>query len=154
QLYRYVSETLALSPAPELYLRPEQPPGLAIVNAQEKGVVAPGLVIAGPIVDRAKDRELVYELTRRLVLVKPERYLRYALGGADHLASAVQAALVVTNLAPGLTDPEVLKLADHIKKSVPAPVVTQLEVLCTQLLDALGEDTMDLVHWVLATDQT
>ncbi len=155
QLYRYVSETLALSPAPELFLRPEQPTAITLHVAQDKGIVVPAMVLAGGIVDKAKERELVYELARRLSLVKPERILRYALGGAERLAGALEAVLYVTGVAAQApTDAEAQGLADQLRRTLPAPVLTQVGALASQLVSSAGEDGVDLEHWVVATDQT
>lgn len=156
RMFRYAAQTLGLSPTPELYLRPESKDGIKTANVAEKGVLTPAVVIGEPLVTPKKEgaeRDVAFAVGKKLAFFRPERYVYYALPTLPKLEAAYHAALAATvGAAKGSTPPEVDKLAQHLKRTVPSSLLEQVAVLAKKLAGKDGDGVVK--GWVTATDLT
>jgi tetratricopeptide (TPR) repeat protein len=166
--FRYAVETLGIAP-PELYFRPDQPTGVQVANAidKDRGQIIPAFMVGAPLLDKPREKELVFELAKRLVFLRPERYVRYALPTPQALISALKAALKASGASNGApVDGETARLTEHLRRVLPPPVLEQLGLVGRKLLDAKSAEELaqaasereaaviDLGGWLAASDLT
>jgi tetratricopeptide (TPR) repeat protein len=160
RMFRYAVQILGVQPTPELYLRPQAKEGIRAANVAEKGILQPALVVGEPFLvpapsggARKNEREMVFEVAKKLSFFRPERYVYYALPTLPRLEMAFSAALLSTgtSLRPS-RDPDVEKLAQHIRRSVPAPLLEQVGALAKKIANREGDGLVP--SWMTATDLT
>jgi tetratricopeptide (TPR) repeat protein len=159
KVFRYAAQVLGIQPTPELYLRPETKDGIRAANVAEKGVLTPAVLIGEPYVSsgsgpRAKnEREVAFDLAKKLAFFRPERYVYYALPTVPKLEAAFSAALAATGTSqkPSRSE-DAEKLAKHIRSTVPASMLEQIAVLARKLAAREGDGLV--TGWVTATDLT
>ncbi|MES1207199.1 MAG: hypothetical protein ABUS79_14780, partial [Pseudomonadota bacterium] len=147
-----VAETLDL-PAPDLFFVETEGADTAILNLQEKGVLTPALLLGPATLRRHDDYELVFDLTKRMAFMRPERLLRWALGTPAALDVALRVALALggVSIAPGPQNAEVTRLTDYLRRTVAPQTIEQLGVVAPKFAAAHG-DTFDFEKWLVATD--
>jgi tetratricopeptide (TPR) repeat protein len=157
--FRYVSATFGFTAAntPEVYLRADQKEPLQILNALDKNAGMPVWLVGAPLLsEKRNERELVFEISRRLAWLRPERALRWVLPEAQ-LALLVDAVVAFaaetdndkTAVAPA---PEVQKTRDNLKKSL-QPVPREQVLAVGRKLK--GVRSAELVGaWLKAADLT
>jgi golgin subfamily B member 1 len=155
RIFRYAVHTLGIDPQPELYLREGSREGIRAANIAERGVLQPAVLIGEPHVGRRAERDLAFDVAKKLSFFRPERYVFYALPTLPKLEAAVSATLHATGHANGKTgkaSPETQKLVDHIQKTVPKTVLEQVGSLAGRL--AVREGEAAVKSWLTATDLT
>jgi tetratricopeptide (TPR) repeat protein len=160
RLFRYAVQILGVSPTPELYLRPQWKDGIRAANVAEKGVLTPAILVGeqylggATAANRRGERETVFDVAKKLSFFRPERYVYYALPTLPRLETAFSAALLSSTGASQRAgrDAEVDKLAQHIKRTVPGPLLEQVAVLARKLASREGDGLVP--GWVTATDLT
>ena len=150
RVVKYATSVLGLEPTPGVWL--DQGEGLRIANTIEKGKLAPSLLVGTSHQGKADERELAFEVGKRLAYLRPERFVTYAVQSVPKLESAFQAALVAAGAGAAAPSDEAKKLAATMKQSVPAAVLEQVAGLAAKLGDRVGNGAM--VSWRSATDLT
>jgi len=156
RLFRYAAGLLGLTPAPELYLRPRVEGGVQAANVAEKGVLCPAVLVSEPHLSRAGEGETAFDLAKKLAYFRPERYVFFALPSLPRLEAALAAALVATGVSPPTKEPDVEKLASHLQRTVPPPVLEHVAALARKHPAAAGNGSVaaSVGSWVVATDLT
>jgi tetratricopeptide (TPR) repeat protein len=151
--FRYAVETLGIT-APDLYLRPEQTVAIQVANAIEKDKLVPAFIVGAALLEKPREKDLVVEISKRLVYLRPERYVRYVLPSAQGLSAAVRAGLSASGVPGGpVVDGETNKIVDHLKRVLPRAALEQLGHVGRKLLEAKGP-LVDLSGWLAASDLT
>ena len=150
KIFGYAAETLGLDPRPELYLREGVKEGIRAANVTEKGQVQTAVVIGEPYVGRKVEKDLAFDVARKLSYFRPERYVYYALPTTARLEAAVAAALALGD--GSATTGEAEKMASHLKRTVPTALLDQVKALASKMIvrDAPGA----VRQWVSAADLT
>jgi len=152
--FRYAVHTLGVAP-PELYFRPQQPVAVEIVSAidRRKNLI-PAFIVGGTLLSRPREKELVFELSKRLSFLRPERFIRYALPSADSLDSALRAGLSASGASNGAPlDGETARLVEHLRRALPAARLDQVRSVGRKLIESNGP-LVDLTAWLTASDLT
>lgn len=152
RVFGYAANVLALDPAPALYLARDVADGIRIANTAEKGRLQPSVVIGPPHLDKDDERELAFELGKRLAYLRPERYVTYALQTLPRLEAAFRAALSAAGAAEIEGEVEAAQMALQIKKSVPAAVLDQVSAIARKMGDRAANGVV--AHWRSAADLT
>ncbi len=152
RVVKYASSVLGLEPTPQVWL--DQGEGLRIANTIEKGKLAPSLLIGTTHHGKADERELAFEVGKRLAYLRPERFVTYAVQSVPKLESAFTAALLAAGAeaSAGPASDESRKLAASMKQSVPSAVLEQVAAMAGKLGERAGNGAM--IAWRSATDLT
>jgi hypothetical protein len=164
RIVKYVSGVLAIDPAPMVWLQ-EGGDGLRVANTvglgAERQRLVPSLLIGAPQIGKNDERELAFEVGKRMAYLRPERFVTLAVGTLPKLEAAFAASV----LAGGArvqnhdgtsfiehTSEEARKLAGTLKSQVPGPLLEQVGELSTKLSNRLGNGLIS--GWRTATDLT
>lgn len=152
---RYAADKLDIQPAPDLFFKPDERSGLLLVNLQDKGQLFPALIVGQALAAKTAEREVIFELGKRLAFLRPERFVRYALPSTAHIDIALRAALALggAQVGGGGHNGEVDRLTVQLRKLVPKPDTDKLALIGRKLLQAKG-DVIDIQAWLAATDLT
>ncbi|HVV88089.1 MAG TPA: tetratricopeptide repeat protein [Kofleriaceae bacterium] len=150
RVVKYASSVLGLDPAPQVWL--DQGEGLRIANTIEKGKLAPSLLVGATHQGKQDERELAFEVGKRLAYLRPERFVTYAVQGLPKLESAFHAALLAAGAEAEAPSDEARRLASSMKQSVPAAVLEQVAGLAAKLGGRVTNGAM--IAWRGATDLT
>jgi tetratricopeptide (TPR) repeat protein len=143
-------------PTPELFLidgEGETEGATTIVNLRTRGEVRPTLILGPTTLARTDEFELVFDLGKHMAFLRPERFLRFALGTPSALDLALRAilALAGTPIGPGAANGETARLTAYLRRTVPSQLAAELAAAGRKLLDARGPH-IDLDRWIAATD--
>ncbi len=150
RVVKYASSVLGLDPTPGVWL--DQGEGLRIANTIDKGKLAPSLLVGATHQGKGDERELAFEVGKRLAYLRPERFATYAVQTVPKLESAFQAALLAAGVDAAGAGDDAKKLASTMKHSVPGAVLEQVAGIASKVGDRLGNGA--LVSWRSATDLT
>ncbi|MFH2010897.1 MAG: tetratricopeptide repeat protein [bacterium] len=155
RMFVYASRVLAVQPRPEVFVRGDQPQPIQVANATEKGSLLPTWLVDAEKFEGRSQREALFEVTRQLAHMRPERYLWRALVSQADLFNVIYAAVsIMIPKAPVPSDsPDVKKLSLYLKKVVPPMVFEQLLPTAKELLSA-GKEEANLANWIVATQRT
>jgi tetratricopeptide (TPR) repeat protein len=137
---------------PDLFAMEGDSGQTALLNVQEKGHLRPTLLL-GPATMRRASFDLVFELATHMAFLRPERFLKVALGTPAALDFGLRVTLALagsTHPAPSGANGESGKLTEHLRKAVPGPVAAQL-VEAGRKLMARGA-AIDVGKWAAAAD--
>lgn len=144
---------------PDLFLRQSDKEGLRVANTADKNVLAPALLVGEPYLTTAggqrqkTEREVLFDLGKKLAFFRPERYVYFALPTLPRLESALAAAMLATGASQrDARDPDADRLATHIRRTVPQPVLEQVGALARRLAAREGDGVV--TGWVTAADLT
>jgi tetratricopeptide (TPR) repeat protein len=154
RVIRYAVGLLALDPAPMAWAQPGGE-GLKVANTTEKGRLAPSLLVGAPHLDKGDERELAFEVGKRLAYLRPERFVVYALGNLPRIEAAFTAALLAAGASPGdgiEVGDEARKLAQGLRGSVPPAMLEQVAALAAKLGGRLAPAL--ITGWRNAADLT
>jgi tetratricopeptide (TPR) repeat protein len=148
----YVSDVLDV-PRPQIYARPAQREAVEFVNCLGSGHLEPVLLLGAPLVgERRSEMEQVFELSRKLALLVPERILRLAMPHPDQIARVIQTAMA---LGEGDSDDaEVARLVTGLKRALPAPLFEQAAAGGQLLRERNIDPDAAARAWLVATDLT
>lgn len=153
KVFKYATNILGLDPEPGLYLQPGVSEGIRVANTSDKGKLAPSVLVGNPHVGKKDERELAFEVGKRLAYFRPERYVNYALQTLPKLESAFSAALSASNArsAPEVSG-DTAKLSSHIKNTVPTTILDQVGTVANKLGKRVENGF--IAGWRTATDLT
>jgi tetratricopeptide (TPR) repeat protein len=163
RICKYVAGVLAIDPAPMVWLQ-EQGDGLRVANTVGLGAdrqkLVPSLLVGSQLIAKSDERELAFEVAKRMAYLRPERFVTLALGTLPKLESAFAAAVLASGVRIKVMDGKVFdvqsdeakKLAASLQRHVPGPLLEQVGELSTKLSDRLGNGLV--AGWRAATDLT
>ena len=151
---RYVANVIE-SPLPDVFIKRDVPGTVNLVNLKDKSALAPAFVIGNGFDQLTSQSQVIFDLAKRLVLMRPERFPRFALGTTSALEIAVRAGLQLggSPIGPGDHPEEVDKMAKQIEGLLAAPLRTELKGMAKRYVEACG-DKLDLAGWIAASDLT
>jgi tetratricopeptide (TPR) repeat protein len=155
---RYIAQTLAVS-TPETYAKADQKDPVAFVNAIDKDKPMPLVLLGQPIlVDKRPERELTFELGRKLALLRPERLLRWVLPQSAQLAHIIDAAMLLGESQPGGADKpatgELGKTAQGLKRALSPGQLEQVSAIGRKLRAAGIKSDEAALKWLQTSDLT
>lgn len=164
RIVKYVSGVLAIDPAPMVWLQ-EQGDGLRVANTvglgAERQRLVPSLLIGAPQIGKSDERELAFEVGKRMAYLRPERFVTLAVGTLPKLESAFAASVLASGARVRSHDgsafgegaaEETRKLAGTLKAQVPGPLLEQVGELSSKLSGRMGNGLIS--NWRTATDLT
>ncbi|MBT8492851.1 MAG: hypothetical protein KJO07_07300, partial [Deltaproteobacteria bacterium] len=153
KVVKYGTDVLGLELKPALYINQSGDEHIHVANTAEHGRLVPSVMVGGANLSKKDQRELAFEVGKRLAYFKPERYVNYAMQGLPRLQQAYAAVLAATG-APGAekADNEARRMADTLRTSVPGPVLEQVGAVARKL--NADPNNGVLVGWRTATDLT
>jgi tetratricopeptide (TPR) repeat protein len=142
--FAYGSQVLGLQP-PDVYLVPESPGELDVVNVRGGVPGVPTLVIGRKLFEMESDVELAFVVGRTLAAIRPDHLLRW-----PNFVPTLAELEIALRAAIRLVDPErpipadltalVEQYAGHLNSTVPPQVREQLSVLVKRYAAAHGGD--------------
>ncbi len=164
RIVKYVSGVLAIDPAPMVWLQ-EAGDGLRVANTvglgAERQRLVPSLLVGAPQIGKNDERELAFEVGKRMAYLRPERFVTLALGTLPKLEAAFSASLLAggkkllahdgASFNQGASE-EAKKLAQTLRQQVPGPLLEQVGELSTKLSGRVGNGLVS--GWRTATDLT
>ncbi|HKE14808.1 MAG TPA: tetratricopeptide repeat protein [Kofleriaceae bacterium] len=155
RLVRYAAGVLGIEPDPQLYVLPGTSDGLRVANTTDRGRLRPALLVGEGHIERVNERELVFDLGKRMAYLRPDRYVSYAMSTLPMLESAFAAALTASGVRGfDQVAPEAARLAEQLSQSVPGPVLAQVAAIARQAGAAGGLGNGEIGGWRTATDLT
>jgi golgin subfamily B member 1 len=163
RIVKYVSGVLAIDPAPMVWLQ-EGGDGLRVANTVGLGAdrqkLVPSLLVGAPQIGKSDERELAFEVGKRMAYLRPERFVTLAVGTLPKLEAAFAAAVMAGGARltshdgqPYAPDnEEAKKLAGSLLRQVPGPLLEQVGELSSHLTGRLGNGLIS--NWRAATDLT
>lgn len=155
RVVKYVSGVLAIDPAPMVWLQ-ESGDGLRVANTvglgAERSKLVPSLLVGAPQIGKQDERELAFEVGKRMAYLRPERFVTLAVGTLPKLESAFAASVMASGTAMENANDETKKLAGQLKNQVPGPILESVAELSARLKDRLGNGLIS--GWRTATDLT
>ncbi|HEX5061702.1 MAG TPA: tetratricopeptide repeat protein, partial [Kofleriaceae bacterium] len=163
RVIKYVAGVLAIEPAPMVWLQ-EQGDGLRVANTVGLGAdrqkLVPSLLVGAPVIGKGDERELAFEVGKRMAYLRAERFVTLAVGTLPKLEAAFAAAVLASGARltghdgqPYNPDNEdAKKLAGQLMRQVPGPLLEQVGELSSKLTGRLGNGL--IAGWRAATDLT
>jgi tetratricopeptide (TPR) repeat protein len=163
RVVKYATGVLALDPMPMVWLQ-DTGDGLRVANTlgtgNERGRLVPSLLVGAPQLGKHDEKELAFEVGKRLAYLRPERFATLALGTLPKLESAFAAAITASGARlvghdgqpyEATTD-DARKLAVALKSQVPGAMLEQVGDLGSKLSGRVGNGL--ITSWRSATDHT
>jgi len=163
RIVKYVCGVLAIDPSPMVWMQ-ETGDGLRVANTVGLGAdrsrLVPTLLVGGSLITKQDERELAFEVGKRMAYLRPERFVTLAVGTLPKLEAAFQAAVLAGGARPTAHDgkpftvdnEEAKKLAQSLQKQVPGALLEQVGELSYKLTGRLGNGL--IANWRAATDLT
>jgi hypothetical protein len=163
KVVKYVAGVLAIDPAPMVWLQ-EQGDGLRVANTVGLGAdrqkLVPSLLVGAPTIGKQDERELAFEVGKRMAYLRPERFVTLAVGTLPKLEAAFAAAVLASGSRPtdhegkpyNPDNEEAKKRAGQLQRQVPGPLLEQVGELSHKLTGRLGNGLIP--NWRAATDLT
>ena len=151
---RYVANTIEAT-LPDVFLKKDAPGTVSIVNLKEKNTLTPALVVGPGFEQWTRHSEVIFDLAKRMVLMRWERFPRFCLGTPAMLEIAVRAGLLLggSPIGNGPHGDEVDKMAKLLDPLLSPPLRAELKVVAHRFVEARG-DRLDLLGWIVASDLT
>ncbi|HEX7507044.1 MAG TPA: hypothetical protein VF550_09750 [Polyangia bacterium] len=151
---RFVANAIEAA-LPDVFIKKDVPGTVNLVNLKEKNTLTPALVIGNGFDQFTSQSQIIFDLTKRMVLLRPERFPRFALGTTSALEIAVRAGLQLggSPIGPGNHGPEVDKMAKQLDGLLTAPLRTELKSMARRYVEACG-DKLDITGWIASSDLT
>jgi tetratricopeptide (TPR) repeat protein len=151
---RYVANTIE-GILPDVFLKKDAPGTVSIVNLKEKNTLTPALVVGPGFEQWTRQSEVIFDLAKRMVLMRSERFPRFALGTPALLEIALRAGLLLGGcpIGNGPHGDEVDKMAKLLDPLLSSALRAELKVVARKFVEARG-DRLDLLGWIVASDLT
>ncbi len=163
RIVKYLTGVLAIDPVPMVWLQ-EAGDGLRVANTvglgAERQRLVPSLLVGAPQLGKQDERELAFEVGKRMAYLRPERFVTLAVGTLPKLEAAFAGAVLAGGAhllsfdgTPYVVDSdEAKKLASSLMRSVPGPLLEQVGELSSKLTGRVGNGLIS--SWRAATDLT
>jgi hypothetical protein len=151
---RYVANTIE-SALPDVFIKKDLPGTVNLVNLKEKNTLTPALVMGNGFDQLSSQGQVIFDLAKRMVLLRPERFPRFALGTTSALEISVRAGLQLggSPIGRGEHPSEVDKMAKQLEGLLAAPLRTELKGVARRYVEACG-DKVEIAGWIGASDLT
>ncbi|MBN2573686.1 MAG: hypothetical protein JXP73_03910 [Deltaproteobacteria bacterium] len=151
---RFVANTIE-SKVPDVFVKRDAPGTVLPANLKEKNTLLPSLVVGIGFGQLASQSEVVFDLAKRMMQLRPERLPRLALPTGAALDIAVRAGLQLGGapVGPGEHGPAVDKMAKQLDGLLASPLRAELKVLAKRYVEACGAE-VDIGKWIVASDLT
>jgi len=151
---RYVANSIEAN-LPDVFLKKDAPGTVSIVNLKEKNTLTPALVVGPGFEQWTRQSEVIFDLAKRMVLMRSDRFPRFCLGTPALLEIAVRAGLQLggSPIGNGPHGDEVDKMAKGLDPLLSPPLRAELKVVARKFVEARG-DKLDLLGWIVASDLT
>jgi tetratricopeptide (TPR) repeat protein len=148
---RYVASSLAM-PYPEAYARPDQKEPVLFLACVDKTPV-PVLLLGHPLLNEKRaERELGFELARKVAHLRPERILRYILPQPAQLQHIIEAAMLLGGGEEGSGDLQ--KTVQGMKRGLSPVALEQVSAVGRKLRGDNARPEALALGWLQATDLT
>src|SRR5204862_910511 len=137
RIVKYVTGVLAIDPMPMVWLQ-EAGDGLRVANTvglgAERQRLVPSLLVGAQQISKSDEKELAFEVGKRMAYLRPERFVTLALGTLPKLEAAFAASVLASGVrvkahdgTPFIetTSEETRKLAGQLRAQVPGPLLEQ-----------------------------
>ena len=151
---RYVANIIE-APLPDVFLKNDAPGTVSIVNLKDKNTLTPALVVGPGFAQWSRQSEVIFDLAKRLVLMRSERFPRFALGTPALVEIALRAGLLLGGcpIGNGVHGNEVDKMAKSLDGLLTSGLRAELKLVAKKFVEARG-DQLDLPLWIVASDLT
>jgi hypothetical protein len=141
---RYVANTIEATP-PDVFLKNDAPGTVSIVNLKEKNTLTPALIVGPGFAQWTRPSEAIFDLAKRMVLMRSERFPRFALGTPAMLEIALRAGLLLGGcpIGNGVHGDQVAKMAKTLDALLSPPLRAELKGAAKRFVEARG-DKLDL----------
>lgn len=152
RLVKHIAHVLALDPRPQVYLAPGSDDPVRVANTvDDGGQLSPSLVVGEHHARDRGERELAFEIGKRMALLRPERFLACALETPLEIEAALAAALSASGVRPAIAA-DAARLGEALAKQVPAAVLAQVAAIARSLGPRLENGLLS--GWRTAVDLT
>ena len=140
-----------------MYIQPEQPGDLQIVNIDEKGTLVPVAGGARGLLQGRTEKELAFIAAKQLTYMRPEHYLKIALSSNAELRVAFLSALLLVEprarqMVTAEQMPTVEQYITVLRSKMQPAWLEQLHEVVKRFLRQA--DRVNLVKWGNAVDAT
>jgi tetratricopeptide (TPR) repeat protein len=153
QMAKYVKDVLNVSP-PDVYLRPNEPGDITVINVKRDGAVAPSMVVYQNILRGKKENHVVFALGKSMMELYPPHYAYVTIDRSPQsLKQVFMACMRICGMPVQGGDTAALdSIAREIKGRMAAGHVDQLSSLMKKFIAAGG--STDVKRWAAATELT
>jgi tetratricopeptide (TPR) repeat protein len=164
RVVKYVSGVLAIDPTPMVWLQ-ESGDGLRVANTvglgAERQRLVPTLLVGAQLIGKTDERELAFEVGKRMAYLRPERFVTLALTTLPKLEAAFAASVLAGGARltahdgqpyNNVVSDEAKKMAMLLRQQVPGPLLEQVGELSIKLSGRVGNGLISA--WRTATDLT
>ena len=152
RVFNYAADILALEPKPSLYVR-DSSDGIRVANTHQHGRLVPSVLVGQPHIGIDQETVLAFQVGKRLAYLRPERYAHYALQTVARLETAFAAMLAASGAGDRMTGRDAADMAEHIRDSVPEPILDQVATLAHQISPGVAATGL-ITGWRSAADLT
>jgi hypothetical protein len=140
---------------PEVHVKRDALGTISLLNLKGKAASIPGFIVGLGFDQLWSQSQVVFDLAKRIVQLRPERFPRFALGTPAALDIAVRAGLQLggSPLSSGEHGDEIDKMARKLDRHLSTPLRIELKVLAKRYVEACG-DKVDIEQWIAASDLT
>ena len=162
RVVKYAAGVLALEPLPMVWLQ-ENGDGLRVANTTAPGDrtrLSPSLLLGASQLAKSDERDLAFEIGKRLAYLRPERFVTLALGTLPKLETAFTAAVTASGAklqredggAFEATTDDAQKLAVALQSNIPSQLLEQISDVGSKLSGRVGNGLV--TGWRSGTDHT
>ncbi|MFO7567380.1 MAG: tetratricopeptide repeat protein, partial [Enhygromyxa sp.] len=153
QIAKYVKEVLNVG-APDVYLRPNEPGDISVINVKRDGAVHPSMVVYQNILRGKKEHHLVFALGKSMMDLYPPHYAYVTIDRSPQsLKQVFMACMRICGLpVQGDNAAALDAIAREIKGRMSAGHIDQLGTLMKKFSQAGG--STDVKRWAAAVELT
>jgi hypothetical protein len=150
RMAKYVMNVLNVG-QPDLYLRPDEPGDLAMLNAVRDNRVAPTMVVFSNLLKGKNEKHLAFALGKHMLDLYLPHYAYVALDRSpQNLKQIFLTCMHVCDMDTGLPKAELEAYAREIFSRLPGGARDQMRSLMRKFVEAGG--STDVKKWALATE--
>jgi tetratricopeptide (TPR) repeat protein len=150
----YASQILSV-PAPEVYLLPDAPGEIDLVNARAGGALTPAFVVGKDVLQGRQETELAFLTARQLSMLRPDHFLRWPAVVPTIAELQIVLLAVIQMMSdrgppiPAELQPAVSQYADFLRRVIDSPqVLEQLGLLIDRFVAGSADGALpDLARW-------
>jgi tetratricopeptide (TPR) repeat protein len=155
KVLKYVCRVMGV-PVPEAYAVPEQKEAVIFGNATDGKDWLPVFLLGAPLVGpNRREADQVFEIARRVALLKPERLFRLTVAHPEPLSHFIDAAMALDAQRDGeqLTG-DIARIAESLSRALGPAATEQVATVGERLRAARVRPEAAALAWLKATDLT
>jgi golgin subfamily B member 1 len=150
QMLVYVSQVIGLG-LPDLYLRPDEPGDLTVLNVQREGRVRPTVIAQANALREKSENALVFLVGRNALDLYPPHFGFMVIDRSpENLKDVLYACMLVCGTKPLEPSPGVAACARELRQHLTPVVLDQIGALLRRLVS--GDTVADVKRWARATE--